>query len=44
MEEEYLNEETPKSPHQLEERLAKVEEELAELRTNFDKLMKELMG
>ena len=44
MEEEYLNEETPKSTHQLEERLTKVEEELAELRTNFDKLMKELMG
>ena len=33
-----------KSNSQLEERLAKVEEELAELKTNFDKLMKELMG
>lgn len=28
----------------LEQRLSKVEEELAELRVNFDKLMKELMG
>ena len=28
----------------LEERLAKVEQELAELKMNFDKLMKELMG
>lgn len=28
----------------LESRLLKVEEELAELKTNFDKLMKELMG
>lgn len=44
MEEEYLNEEAPKSNNQLEERLAKVEEELAELKINFDKLMKELMG
>ena len=44
IEEEYLNEEAPKSNNQLEERLTKVEEELAELKTNFDKLMKELMG
>ena len=44
IEEEYLNEETPKSNIQIEERLTKVEEELAELKTNFDKLMKELMG
>ena len=44
IEEEYLNEEMPKSNHQIEERLIKVEEELAELKTNFDKLMKELMG
>ena len=44
IEEEYLNEETPKSNNQIEERLTKVEEELAELKTNFDKLLKELMG
>lgn len=44
IEEEYLNEETPKSNNQLEERLTKVETELADLKVNFDKLMKELMG
>lgn len=43
-EEEYIAEETPKSNGNLELRLAKVEEELAELKTAFDKLMKELMG
>lgn len=30
--------------NELEQRLAKVEEELAELKANFDQLMKELMG
>ncbi|MES2419430.1 MAG: YceH family protein [Bacteroidota bacterium] len=44
IEEEYLNEEPSKSNYQLEERLTKVEEELAELKISFDKLMKELMG
>jgi uncharacterized protein YceH (UPF0502 family) len=44
IEEEYLNEAQPKNHNELEERLSKVEEELAELKTNFDKLMKELMG
>ncbi len=44
IEEEYLNKAAPKSTHQLEERLTKVEEELADLKANFDKLMKELMG
>lgn len=44
IEEDYLNEEPPKSTNQLEERLTKVEQELAELKENFDKLMKELMG
>jgi uncharacterized protein YceH (UPF0502 family) len=34
----------PKPPGELELRLAKVEEELATLKTEFDKLMKELMG
>ncbi|WP_316783234.1 YceH family protein [Pedobacter frigiditerrae] len=43
-EEEYIVEESPKNNNELEERLTKVEEELAELKTNFDKLMKELMG
>ncbi len=43
-EEEYIAEESPKTNHVLEERLTKVEEELAELKTNFDQLMKELMG
>lgn len=41
-EEEYIAEESPKTNHALEERLTKVEEELAELKTNFDQLMKEL--
>lgn len=44
IEEEYLNEEQPKANNDLAERLTKVEEELAELKANFDKLMKELMG
>jgi len=45
IEDEYLSEViSPKGSNELEERLAKVEEELAELKTNFDKLMKELMG
>ena len=44
-EEEYLNETiSSKGNNDLEERLTKVEEELAELKVNFDKLMKELMG
>lgn len=44
-EEEYLNETNPsKGNNELEERLTKVEEELVELKFNFDKLMKELMG
>lgn len=44
IEEEYVNETPFKGNSELEERLAKVEEELAELKVNFDKLMKELMG
>ncbi len=45
IEEEYLNESTsPKGNNELEARLSKVENELAELKENFDKLMKELMG
>ncbi|MGF1923794.1 MAG: YceH family protein [Bacteroidia bacterium] len=45
IEEEYLNEPaSPKGNNELAARLAKVEEELAELKDNFDKLMKELMG
>ncbi|MBC7614884.1 MAG: YceH family protein [Pedobacter sp.] len=44
-EEEYLNETiSSKGNSEFEERLSKVEEELAELKVNFDKLMKELMG
>lgn len=39
---EYITEESPKSNSALEERLTKVEEELAELKSNFEKLMKEL--
>jgi len=41
-EEEYITEETPKSNNGLEERLTKVEEELAELKLNLAKLMAEL--
>jgi len=41
-EEEYIREETPKSNNGLEERLTKVEEELAELKLNLAKLMAEL--
>lgn len=44
IEDDYLNEEQPKANNELAERLTKVEEELAELKGNFDKLMKELMG
>ncbi|RZK42961.1 MAG: DUF480 domain-containing protein [Pedobacter sp.] len=44
IEEEYLSETSPKVNNELEERLSKVEQELDELKTNFDKLMKELMG
>jgi len=44
MEEEYLNEAPSKANSELEARLIKVEEELTELKANFDKLMKELMG
>jgi uncharacterized protein YceH (UPF0502 family) len=43
-EEEQFTETSTKGTNELEERLTKVEEELAELKTNFDKLMKELMG
>lgn len=38
------NADISKSNHQLEERLTKVEEELSDLKINFDKLMKDLMG
>jgi len=41
-EEEYITEETLKSNNGLEERLTKVEEELAELKLNLAKLMAEL--
>jgi hypothetical protein len=44
IEEEYANDTPSKGNSELEERLSKVEEELAELKVNFDKLMKELMG
>ncbi|HTM99159.1 MAG TPA: YceH family protein [Pedobacter sp.] len=44
IEEEYLNETPSKGNTELEERLTKVEDELAELKANFDKLYKELMG
>lgn len=44
MEEEYLNEVPSKANSELEARLIKVEEELTELKANFDKLIKELMG
>lgn len=44
-EEDYAADETPaKSNSQLEERVTKLETELAELKENFNKLMKELMG
>lgn len=44
-EEDYATDETPiKSNSQLEERVTKLETELAELKENFEKLMKELMG
>ena len=44
-EEDYATDESPaKSNSQLEERVTKLETELAELKENFDKLMKELMG
>lgn len=41
-EEDYSHDEPVKSNSQLEERVAKLETELAELKENFDKLMKEL--
>lgn len=41
-EEDYSNEEPAKSNSQLEERVVKLETELAELKEAFDKLMKEL--
>lgn len=44
IEEQYLSEIPSKGNNELEERLSKVEDELAELKANFDKLMKELMG
>jgi len=44
LEEEYFAEASSKGNNDLEERLSKVEEELAELKANFEKLMKELMG
>ncbi|MEJ5996201.1 YceH family protein [Pedobacter sp. Du54] len=43
-EEDYLADPSSKANNELEERLTKVEEELTELKANFDKLMKELMG
>ncbi len=41
-EDDYAHDEPVKSNSQLEERVAKLETELAELKENFDKLMKEL--
>jgi uncharacterized protein YceH (UPF0502 family) len=41
-EEDYIAEDSPKSTTDLEQRLTKVEEELAELKAAFDALMKEL--
>jgi uncharacterized protein len=43
-EDDFTAEESAKPNTQVEERLAKVEIELAELKENFDRLMKELMG
>lgn len=44
-EDDFATDETPtKSNYALEERVTKLETELAELKENFDKLMKELMG
>lgn len=43
-EEEYTNTPDAKPSSELEERLTKVEEELATLKADFEKLMKELMG
>lgn len=43
-EDEYFSDETTKPSSDVDIRLAKVEEELAELKVNFEKLMKELMG
>ena len=42
--EEYMAEIPSKGNNELVELLTKVEEELSELKANFDKLMKELMG
>jgi hypothetical protein len=44
LEEENIADEYPKFNNEIAERLTKVEEELAELKSSFDKLMKELMG
>lgn len=43
-ESDFAHEPARKNVSELEERLTKVETELAELKENFDKLMKELMG
>src|SRR5690606_21115040 len=43
-EENFIDEPAGKSVSDLENRLTKVETELAELKEDFDKLMKELMG
>lgn len=44
LEEENIADEYPKFNNEIAERLTKVEEELAKLKSSFDKLMKELMG
>ena len=44
MEEDFATEETAKTNSVLEERVTKLETELAELKENFEKLMQELMG
>jgi len=44
LEEENIADEYPKFNNEIAERLTKVEEELTELKSSFDKLMKELMG
>ena len=44
MEEDFATEETAKTNSVLEDRVTKLETELAELKENFEKLMQELMG
>ncbi len=43
-EDEYIEEPARRNVSELEQRLSAVEQELAELKASFDKLMKELMG